>query len=86
MAWRFEIIDKNTRYYRPYNAIGRQITVCLTPPSDDSDPVAHFLVSVNDLSEHVLRDVDDSDMVGMTNQNHVNQNDKPIGGIIWSVF
>jgi hypothetical protein len=52
---------------------------------------------VNDLFEHVLRDVDATDMVGMTIQNRVNQNDKPIGisfrrkdqlsgDVIWSVF
>ena len=52
---------------------------------------------MNDLFEHVLRDVGDSDMVGITIQNHVNQNDKPIGisfgrkdqlaaDVIWSVL
>ena len=48
-------------------------------PSDASDPVSHFLASVNDLFEHTLSDVDDSDMVGITIENQVNQNDKPIG-------
>jgi len=52
---------------------------------------------VNDLFEHVLRDVDDADMVGVTIQNQINQNDKSIrlsfrlkdqlfGDVIWSVF
>jgi len=48
MARRFEIMDTNTRQYRRYNAVGRQLTVCLLPHSDNSDPVAHFLTSVND--------------------------------------
>ena len=97
MARRFEIMDTNTRRYRRYNAVGRQLTVRLIPPSNNSDPVAHFLASVNDLFEHVLRDVDDSDMVGMIIQNQVNQNYKPIGtnfrrknqisgDALWSVF
>jgi len=97
MARRFEIMDTNTRQYRRYNAVGRQLTLRLIPPSDNSDPVAHFLASVNHLFEHALRDVDDSGMVGMTIQNRVNQNDKPIGisfrrkdqlsgDVIWSVF
>jgi len=71
--------------------------VRLIPPSDNSSPVAHFLASVNDLFEHTLRDVDDSDMLGITIKNQVNQNDKPIGisvrrkyqlsgEVIWSVF
>jgi len=33
-------------------------------PSDNTNPVANFLASVNDLFEHALRDVDYSDMVG----------------------
>jgi len=41
--------------------------------------VANFLASVNDLIEYALRDVEDSDMVGMTIQSQVKQNDKPIG-------
>ena len=69
----------------------------LIHPLDNSDHVAHFLASVNDLHEHALRDVDDTDMVGITIQNQVNQNDKPIiisfrrrdqlsGEVIRSVF
>jgi len=97
MARRFDILDRNTRQYRRYNAVGRQITPGLIPPSDNSDPVSHFLASVNDLFGHVLRDVGDGDMVGIKIRNQVNQNDKPIGiifrwkdqlsaDVIWSVF
>ena len=81
MARRFEIVDTNTRQYRRFNAIGRQLTVRLRPPSDNTNPVIYFLASVNDLIEHALHDVGDSDMVGMTIQNQVIQNDKPIGEI-----
>jgi len=72
-------VDANTRQYRRYNDVGRQLTVRLIPPSDNTNPVAHFLASVNDLFEHALRDVDDSDIVGIRIQNQVNQNYKPIG-------
>ena len=64
MASRFRIMDTNTRQYRRYNTVGKQMSVRLIPPSDNSDPVADFLVSVNDLFEHAFRDVDDTDMVG----------------------
>ena len=72
-------MDANTRQCRRYNAVGKQLTVSLVPTSDNMNPVAHFLASVNDLIGHALRDADDSLMVGMTIQNQVNQNDKPIG-------
>ena len=72
-------MDRNTRLYRRYNAVGSQLTVRLIPPSDNTNPVAHFLAGVNELFEHALRDVDASDMVGITIQNEVNQNGNPIG-------
>ena len=52
---------------------------------------------MNELFEYALQDVSASDMVGITIQNRVNQNDKAIGisfrrkdklsgEVIWSVF
>jgi len=41
--------------------------------------VGYFLASVNELFEYALQDVSDSDMMGVTIQNQVNQNDMPIG-------
>ena len=66
MDRRFDILDRNTRQYRRYNDVGRQITARLIPPSDNSDPETHFIASVNDLFEHALCDEDAADMVGIT--------------------
>jgi hypothetical protein len=72
--------------------------VRLNPPFDlDLNPIDHFLTSINDLFEHVLHDVQDSDMVGIAIRNEVNQSDKPIGlsfrrkeqmsgDVLWSVL
>jgi len=97
MARRFKSDGTITRQYRRFNAVGTQITVRLLPPLNNVDPVTYFLASVNDLFEHVLQNVSDSDMVGMTIHNQVNQSDKPMGisfrqkyqlsgEVIWSVF
>ena len=97
MARRFEIVDVNARQYRRYNAVRRQLTVRLITPPDNTNHVPNFLGSVNDLFEHALRDVYVSDMVAMTIENQVHQNDKPIGisfgrkdqlsaDVIWSMF
>jgi len=78
-------------------SLGTQINLRLFSRSTNVDPVTHFLASVNDLFGHVLQYVSDSDMVGMTIHNQVNQSDKPIGisfsrkyelsgDVIWSVF
>ena len=79
MARRYEIDGTITRQYRRFSAVGTQITVRLLPPSNNVDPVTHFLTSVNNLFEHVLQNVSHSDMVGMTIHNQVNQSDKQIG-------
>ena len=97
MTRRFETDDTNRRQYRRYNAAGTQLTMRLLPPADISDPVGHFLASMNELFEYALQDVSDGDMVEITIQNQVNQNDKPIeisfrrkdhlsGEVIWSFF
>ena len=99
MARGLEIDGEITRQYRRSNALGTQLTVRLLPPADgdDTDPVSHFLASVNDLFEHGLQNASYSDMVGITIQNEINQSEKPIGvsfgrkeqlsgDVIWSVF
>ena len=97
MARRFGIDDTIRRQYRRYNVKGTQLTVQLLPPADNSDPVGHLLASVNKLFEYAFQDGSHSDVVGITIQNQVNQNDKAIrisfrrkdqlsGEVIWSVF
>jgi hypothetical protein len=75
----FTIDGEINRQYRRFNTVGIQLTVRLLPPSDATDPVTHFLTSVDDLFEYALRDCDDSDMVGITIRNSVNEQDKPVG-------
>ena len=58
-----------------------QLTVRLLPPGDNSDPAGHFLASVNELFEYALQDVSDSDMVGITIQNQVNQKIRPSASV-----
>ena len=80
MSQYFEVLDEINREYQRLNTIGRQIRVRLKPPTDpDTNPMDHFLASVNDLFEHVLQDVGDADMVGVPIHNEVNQSDRPIG-------
>jgi hypothetical protein len=98
MAHRFEIVREKRSDYRRFGAVGKQFTVRLNPKSDlDLNPIDHFLASINDLFEHVLHDVQNSDMVGVAIRNEVNQSDKPrglsfrrrdqmSGDVLWSVF
>ena len=97
MARRFEIDDTIRREYRRHNAVVTQLTFRILTPSDNSDPVGHFLASVNELFEYAMQDVSDSDMVGITIQNYVNQYNKPVGisfrrkdqlsgQVLWTVF
>ena len=78
MARRIEIEDTITRRYIRLNAKETQLVVRLLPPSDARYPVSHLLASVKDLFRHTLHNLSDSDMVVITIQNLVNQNDKPI--------
>jgi hypothetical protein len=75
----FTINGEINRQYRRFNSVGTRLTIRLLPPSDDRDPVTHFLGSVNELFEYALRDYGDSDMVGSKIRNEVNEQDKPVG-------
>jgi len=96
---RFTIEEEQTILYRRFNAQGTQFTVRLLPPHEgqDSNPMSHFLDSVTELFEYALRDLEDSDMVGITISNDVAVKDRAIaisfrrrdqikGDVIWSVF
>jgi len=96
---RFTINNETNRQYRRFNAVGTELIVRLLPPAvgDDSDAITHFLPRVNYQFEYALRNVYDSDMVGITIRNEFNFLDKPIGIsfrrkdqlsdlVMWSVF
>jgi len=97
---RSTIEEEQTRLYRRFNAQGMQLTVRLLPPpegEEDPNPMSHFLDSVTELFEYALRDLEDSDMIGITISNEVNVKDRAIGisfrrkdqitgDVIWSVF
>ena len=98
----FEILAVQSRVYSRFHTRGTQWKVRLNPPlfseiSPAPDPVTHFVDSVNDLFDHVLEDVGDADLVGITVHNEVNQTDTSIGfafrqkdqlssDVIWNVF
>jgi hypothetical protein len=75
----FTIDGEINRKYRRFNTVVTQLTIRLLPPSDETDPVSHFLASVNELFEYALRDCSDSNLVGIKIHNEVNAQDKPIG-------
>jgi len=74
---RFTIEEEQTRQYRRFNARGTQLTVRLLPPPEGEDPtpLSHFLDSVTEFFEHALRDLEDSDMVGITISNEAEVKD-----------
>jgi hypothetical protein len=70
-------------------------------PDDDNeiipDPITHFESCVGALFENALKNIGDSDMVGLVIQNENNEKDKPIGfsfrrndqlsvEVIWKLF
>jgi len=77
---RFTIDSETDRQYSRFNARRTELTVRLLPPAigDNQDAITHFQTSVNDLFDYALRNVDDSDMVGVTIHNEVNLLDMAI--------
>ena len=97
MSRYFTVQNEIIRRYRRFNAEGRELTVRLTTPPASSTVVQHFTESVDALFEYSLRDLEPSDMVGISIHNADNQQDRPIGlsfrrrdqisrDFLWSVF
>ncbi len=98
ISQKFEVLKEIRQECRRFNTIGTQLTVRLNLPNyPDTNPMGHFIASVNDLFKHALQDVGEADIVGIAIHNEVNQNDRPIGisfrrrdqlsgDMIWSVF
>ena len=98
MSQKFEILKEVRREYRRFNTVDMQFTVRLNPPpKPDTNPVDHFLASVNDLFECALQDVGEDNMAGIDIHNEINQKARPkvisfrrrdqlSGEVIWSVL
>ena len=69
MDCRFKVVGEITRQYSRFNAVVTQLKVRLQLPLDEENPVSRYLASVNELFEHALLGVSDSEMVGITIQN-----------------
>jgi hypothetical protein len=69
---KFEIIDEQTREYRRFNTRCMQWKVRLNTPPISIYPV-HFVAGVNEKFDHILENIDDGNMVGITIHNEVNQ-------------
>jgi hypothetical protein len=83
MSRYFTVHDEFTRHYRRSNFEGRELTMRLIAPPPASaaaqDPARYFADSVDELFDYSLRDLDPSDMVGISVQDADNRQDKPIG-------
>jgi len=90
--------DGVTRHYRRFNAEGRELTEGVGSSSHERCGARprYFADSVDELFEYSLRDLDPSDMVGISIHNATNRQDRPIGlgfrrdqisrDVLWSVF
>jgi len=79
----FTVLDDITRHCRRFNAMGRELTVRMTAPSQATAAARYsernFANSVDDLFEYSLRDLDPSDMMGISIHNAGNQQERPVG-------
>jgi len=55
------------------------LCVSYFPEGQDSNPMSHFLDVVTKLFDYALRDLEDSDMVGIITSNEVELKDRAIG-------
>jgi hypothetical protein len=64
---RYEISSEIHRRYRHFNAMVTELIVHPLPPtdSDGTDPMTHFIDTINEILGNAMHDRDDSVMVGL---------------------
>ena len=97
MSRHFTAQNEITHHYRRFNTERRELTVKLTAPLPASSTARHLANGVEERSEYTLRNLETSNMVGISIHKADNQQDRPIGlsfrrrdqisrYVLWSVF
>jgi hypothetical protein len=83
MSRHFTVLSEVDRHYTRFNAYMRELTVRVMSPVLESagarDPTRYFANSVKALFKYTVRDLDPSDVVGISIRKNENQLDSPYG-------
>ena len=75
----FEILDETSKSYPKFNATGRSLLIKFNPPREEQDPTTYLKECITGLTNYLVDEVPNRDMVGLTIRNTENVEDKVVG-------
>ena len=75
----FMILDETSKPFPEFNATGRSLMIKFRPPRDGQEQTTYFNECVTALTNYLVDDMRDRDLVGLKIQNTENVQDKVVG-------
>jgi hypothetical protein len=93
----FRILDETSKQFPKFNTTGRSLLIKFNNPGEEQEPMTYLKESITALTDYLVREVPDRDMVGLSIRNTENLQDKAIGislrrrdqlkpDVVWSVL
>ena len=75
----FVILDETSNFFPKFNATGRSLFIKVRPPGEGQDPITYLKECITVLTDYLVDDVSDRDLVGLRIRNTENVQDKAVG-------
>jgi hypothetical protein len=74
----FLILDETSKSFPKFNATGRSLLIKFRPPAEDVEPTVYLKECITALTNYLVSDVRDRDLVGLRIRNTENVQDKVV--------
>jgi len=75
----FFILSETTKTFSKFNATGRSLLIKFKPPGEEQEPTTYLKECITSLTNYLVDDVRDRDLVGLRIRNTDNVQDKVVG-------
>jgi hypothetical protein len=75
----FQILDETSKSFPKFNTTGRSLLIKFNSPSEEQDPTTYLRECINGLTNYLVDEVPNRDLVGLTIRNTENVEDKVTG-------
>ena len=75
----FKILDETSKSFPKFNATGRSLHIKFNSPCEEQEPTAYLKECIAAITDYLVDEVPDRDLVGLRNRNTENVQDKVVG-------
>jgi hypothetical protein len=75
----FKILDETSKNIPKFNATGRSLLIRFNNPGEKQEPMTYLKEYITVLTDYLVKEVADRDMVGLSIRNTENLQDKVVG-------